>query len=143
MHFVYKLDYLLRSMRVSDENSSVTKAFHFFKLISTPNFLCIGRRREEKKGKWTRGEVEERGSRGEEEEGGEEDFKSLNFFQIFWPANLKSTVTFRGLHISCRTLFHRRSYAKVMPILPPKHGDIFSLSYLLFPLYSTRSQSGP
>ena len=41
MHFVYKLDYLLRSMRVSDENSSVTKVFHFFKLISTPEFFCI------------------------------------------------------------------------------------------------------
>ena len=31
MHFVYKLNNLFRSMRVSDENSSVTKAFHFFK----------------------------------------------------------------------------------------------------------------
>jgi hypothetical protein len=28
-------------IKVSDENSSVTKAFHFFKLISTPEFLCI------------------------------------------------------------------------------------------------------
>ena len=41
MDFVYKLDHLLRSMRVSDENSSVTKAFHFFKLISTPDFSCV------------------------------------------------------------------------------------------------------
>ena len=31
----------LRSIKVSDENSSVTKAFHFFKLISTPDFLCV------------------------------------------------------------------------------------------------------
>ena len=41
IHIVYKLDHLLRSMRVSDENSSVTKAFHFLKLIPTPDFLCI------------------------------------------------------------------------------------------------------
>ena len=41
MHFMYKLDHLIRSIRVSDENSSVTKAFHFFKLISTPEFLCV------------------------------------------------------------------------------------------------------
>ena len=41
MHFVYKLDNLFRSIRVSDENSSVTKAFHFLKLISTPDFLCV------------------------------------------------------------------------------------------------------
>ena len=40
LHFVYKLDHLLRSMRVSDENSSVAKAFHFFKLIWIPDFLC-------------------------------------------------------------------------------------------------------
>ena len=32
-HFVYKLDNLFRSIRVSDENSSVTRALHFFKLI--------------------------------------------------------------------------------------------------------------
>ena len=38
MQFEYKLGHLLRSMRVSDENSTVTKAFHFFKLISTPDF---------------------------------------------------------------------------------------------------------
>ena len=30
-HFVYKLDNLFRSIRVSDENSSVTLALHFFK----------------------------------------------------------------------------------------------------------------
>ena len=40
MHFVYKMDNLFRSIRVSDENSSVSKAFHFFELISTPDFLC-------------------------------------------------------------------------------------------------------
>ena len=34
MHFVYKLDNLFRSMRVSDENSSVTKAFHFLNNLS-------------------------------------------------------------------------------------------------------------
>src|SRR3954464_3751013 len=39
MHFVYKLDHLVQSMRVSDENSSVSKAFHFSKLISTQEFL--------------------------------------------------------------------------------------------------------
>ena len=33
MHFVYKLDNLFRSIRVSDKNSSVTLALHFFKLI--------------------------------------------------------------------------------------------------------------
>ena len=31
-HFVYKLDNLFRSIRVSDKNSSVTWALHFFKL---------------------------------------------------------------------------------------------------------------
>ena len=41
MHFVYKMDNLFRSIRVSYENSSVTKAFHFLKLIWTPDFLCI------------------------------------------------------------------------------------------------------
>ena len=30
MHFMYKLDTLFRSMRVSDENSSGTRALHFF-----------------------------------------------------------------------------------------------------------------
>src|SRR3954465_6718285 len=37
----YKLDRLIQSTRVSDENSSVTKTFHFSKLISTQNFFCI------------------------------------------------------------------------------------------------------
>ena len=41
MHFVYKLDNLFRSIRVSDENSSITKAFHFLKLITTPHFLWV------------------------------------------------------------------------------------------------------
>ena len=37
---MYKLDNLFRSIRVSDENSLVTKGFHFFKLIWTPDFVC-------------------------------------------------------------------------------------------------------
>ena len=41
MHFVYKLDTLFRSIRVSDENSSLTKPLHYFKLITTPDFLCV------------------------------------------------------------------------------------------------------
>ena len=41
MHFVYKMNNLFQSVRVSDKNPSVTKAFHFFKLISTPDFLCV------------------------------------------------------------------------------------------------------
>ena len=36
MHFVYKTNNLLRSIRVSYGNSSVTKGFHFFELIWTP-----------------------------------------------------------------------------------------------------------
>ena len=40
MHFMYKLEHLFQSTRVSDENSSVTKAFHFFKLISTQDFFA-------------------------------------------------------------------------------------------------------
>ena len=32
---------LFRSIRVSDENSSVTKGFQIFKHISTQHFLCI------------------------------------------------------------------------------------------------------
>src|ERR1041384_1885544 len=40
MHFVYILDHLFQSTRVSDENSSVSKAFHFSKLISTQEFFC-------------------------------------------------------------------------------------------------------
>ena len=34
MHFVYKMDNLFRSIRVSDENSSVTKGFHFLNNLS-------------------------------------------------------------------------------------------------------------
>ena len=41
MHFVYKTDNLFRSIRVSDENSSVTKGFHYFELIWTPDSLCV------------------------------------------------------------------------------------------------------
>ena len=41
MHFVYKLDHLFQSRRVSDENSSVTKTFHFSKIISTQDFFSI------------------------------------------------------------------------------------------------------
>ena len=37
----HKLDHLFPSIRVSDENSSVTNTFHFFKFISTPIFLCV------------------------------------------------------------------------------------------------------
>ena len=40
-HFVYKLDNLFRSIRVSDENSSVTLARHFFKLITTLDFFAF------------------------------------------------------------------------------------------------------
>ena len=41
MHFVYKTGNLFESIRVSYGNSSVTKGFHFFKLIWTPDFLCV------------------------------------------------------------------------------------------------------
>ena len=41
MHFVYKTDNLSRSIGVSNENSSLTKGFHFFELIWTPYFLCV------------------------------------------------------------------------------------------------------
>ena len=40
-HFVYKQDNLFLSIRVLDENSSVTRALHFFKLIWTPDFFCV------------------------------------------------------------------------------------------------------
>ena len=40
-HFVYKQDNLFQSIRVSDENSSVTLALHFFKLITTLDFFCV------------------------------------------------------------------------------------------------------
>ena len=41
MHFVYKTDNLFQSIRISSGNSSVTKGFHFWKLIWTPDFLCV------------------------------------------------------------------------------------------------------
>ena len=41
MHFVYKTHNLSRSIRVWDENSSVTKGFHYFELIWTPDSLCV------------------------------------------------------------------------------------------------------
>ena len=41
MHFVLKTDNFFRSITVSYGNSSVTKGFHFLKLIWTPNFLCV------------------------------------------------------------------------------------------------------
>ena len=41
MHFVYKMNNLFRSVRVLDENSSVTKGFQFFKHIWTQDFFCI------------------------------------------------------------------------------------------------------
>src|ERR1041384_1610323 len=41
MHLVYKLDHLFQSTRVSDENSSVTKTFHFSKLFSTQDLFSI------------------------------------------------------------------------------------------------------
>ena len=40
MHFMYKLDTLFRSITVPDENSFVTKALHYFNLITTLDFLC-------------------------------------------------------------------------------------------------------
>ena len=40
-HLVYKLDRLFRSIWVSDENSSVTLALHFFKLITTLDFFAF------------------------------------------------------------------------------------------------------
>ena len=40
MHFVYKTDNLFQSIKISYGNSSVTKGFHFLKLIWTPDFLC-------------------------------------------------------------------------------------------------------
>ena len=39
--FASKLDHLFQSTRVSDENSSVTKTFHFSKLVSTQDIFCI------------------------------------------------------------------------------------------------------
>ena len=40
MHFVCKMDNLFRSIRVSDENSSVTKGFHFLNLFELQTF-CV------------------------------------------------------------------------------------------------------
>ena len=40
MHFVYKMDNLFRSIRVSDENSSVTKGFHFLTYLNSRPFVC-------------------------------------------------------------------------------------------------------
>src|SRR3954471_12059341 len=40
MHFVYKQDHLFQSTRLSYENSSVTKTFHFSKIISTEDFFA-------------------------------------------------------------------------------------------------------
>ena len=39
IYLMYKLDHLFQSTRVSDENSSITKTFHFSKLISTQDFF--------------------------------------------------------------------------------------------------------
>ena len=41
MHFVYKLDNLFRSIRVSDENSSVTKGIHFLNYYNYRLFGCL------------------------------------------------------------------------------------------------------
>src|SRR5215216_3395418 len=42
MHFMYKLDNLFRSISVSDEKASVTKAFHFLNLLQLQTFnLCV------------------------------------------------------------------------------------------------------
>ena len=38
---MYKLDNLFWSIRVSDENSSVTLALHFLELITTPDFFAF------------------------------------------------------------------------------------------------------
>ena len=40
-HFVYKLDNLFRSIRVSDENSSVTLALHFLNLLQLQTFFAF------------------------------------------------------------------------------------------------------
>ena len=39
MNFVYKLDHQFQSKKVSEENTSVSKAFHFSQLISTQDFF--------------------------------------------------------------------------------------------------------
>ena len=38
-HFMYKLDNLFQSIRVSDDNSFVTRALHFFNLFELQTFL--------------------------------------------------------------------------------------------------------
>ena len=38
---MYKTDNLFQSIRISSGNSSVTQGFHFYKLIWTPDFLCV------------------------------------------------------------------------------------------------------
>ena len=40
-HFVYKLENLFRSIRVSDENSSVTRALHFLNLFELQTFFAF------------------------------------------------------------------------------------------------------
>ena len=40
MHFVCKMDNLFRSIRISDENSSVTKGFHFWNYLNSRLFVC-------------------------------------------------------------------------------------------------------
>ena len=41
VHFVYKLDKLFRSIRVLDENSSVTRALHFLNLFELQTFFAF------------------------------------------------------------------------------------------------------
>ena len=41
MHFVYKTDNLLRSIKVSYGNSFVTKGFHFFYLFELHSFSVL------------------------------------------------------------------------------------------------------
>ena len=41
MHFVYKLDNLFQSIRVSDENSPITKGFQFYNHILTQDFSAF------------------------------------------------------------------------------------------------------
>ena len=40
-HFVYKLDNLFRSIRVSNENSSATLALQFLNLLQLQTFFCV------------------------------------------------------------------------------------------------------
>ena len=41
MHFVYKLDNLLRSIRISDENSSITPAIKYFNNLIQLQTFCV------------------------------------------------------------------------------------------------------